>query len=246
MLLFISINLKPLKPAIQLPNKDGTFYVFQAATNVPPNRNESSPGKSMGWFHQRLVWWFQRLVLTHPSLEYHFFDIFPICKSEAQKNPMVSCSTKQYDSNPTSFRANFLEKQLIYIISSNFQTKTFCGFCVSKTLPIFLPPVSSTKTEDQIEVCESSSQLIRAGLIQCHGDTLTTLPSCNDFRVFQGSLLGHGAEKKDKTKGTWKQSHCFKMNLILYIWQYFCRNTPVNMNLLILKRSGLDLIMLWL
>ena len=96
------------------------------------------------------------------------------------------------------FRADFLDKQLIYIISSNFQTKTFCGFCVLKTLPIFLPPFSSTKTEDQIEVCESSSQLIRAGLIQCHGDTLTTLPSCNDFRVFQGSLLGHRAEKKIK------------------------------------------------
>ena len=38
MLLLISINLKPLEPAIQLPNKDGTFYVFQAATNVPPTR----------------------------------------------------------------------------------------------------------------------------------------------------------------------------------------------------------------
>ena len=193
-----------------------------------PKQQRKFPRKSMGWgtngwSHGSNGWYWP----THPWISFLFFlRHFSHLQTEAKKNPMVSCSTKQYDSNPTHFRADFLDKQLIYIIQNRISKKNaFCGFCVSKTLPIFCPPppVSSTKTEDQIEVCESSSQLIRAGLIQCHGDTLTTLPSCNDFRVFQGCLLGHRADKKDKTKGTWKQSHCFKMNLrtlsiILYIY----------------------------
>lgn len=159
------------------------------------------------------------------------------------------------------FKSNQFSSQLfgkttdLYVLFRiEFPNKNFLWVLCLENPPYFFAPVSSTKTEDQIEVCESSSQLIRAGLIQCHRDALTTLPSCNDFRVFQGSLLGHRAGKKDKTKGTWKQSHFFKMNLrtlsyiytYIYLWQYFCRNTPVNMNLLILKRSGLDLIMLWL
>lgn len=191
----------------------------QTATKVP--QGNRWVGSTNGWSHGSNGWYWP----THPWISFLFvLTFFPFAnRSPKKSHDKLFHKTVWFKSNPFSanfymiqiqpFSSHFVYK-LIYIIQNRIlKKKTFCGFCVSKTLPIFRPPFSSTKTEDQIEVCESSSQLIRAGLIQCHGDTLTTLPSCNDFRVFQGSLLGHRAGKKDKTKGTWKQSHFFKMNL---------------------------------